>query len=70
MWTDINTKPKQGAIFREFRGHVMGILADYNDNDYQGKVKSKPPISSMLPVPPISREHQMSVLEKIKQKKP
>jgi hypothetical protein len=25
MWTDINTKPKQGAVFRAFRGHVMGI---------------------------------------------
>ena len=23
MWTDINTKPKQGAVFRAFRGHVM-----------------------------------------------
>ena len=27
MWTDINTKPKQGAVFRAFRGHVMGIPA-------------------------------------------
>ena len=23
MWADINTKPKQGAAFREFRGHVL-----------------------------------------------
>jgi hypothetical protein len=29
----------------------MGIPANYNDKDYQGKVKSKPPISLMLPVP-------------------
>jgi hypothetical protein len=25
MWTDINTKPKQGLVFHVFRGHVMGI---------------------------------------------
>ncbi len=25
MWMDINTKPKQGKVFREFRGHMMGI---------------------------------------------
>ena len=33
MWTDINTKPKQGTVFRVFRGHVMGIPDEYNDND-------------------------------------
>ncbi len=27
MWTDINTKPKQGLVYRVFRGHVMGIPA-------------------------------------------
>ena len=47
MWTDINTKPKQGAVLREFRGNVIGIPAVYNDKDYQGKVKS----ISMPPVP-------------------
>jgi hypothetical protein len=25
MWTEINTKPKQGLVYQEFRGHVMGI---------------------------------------------
>ena len=25
MWTDINTKPKQGTVFRIFRGYAMGI---------------------------------------------
>ncbi len=25
MWMDINTKPKQGAAFQAFRGHVVGI---------------------------------------------
>ena len=25
MWTDINTKPKQGTVFRVFTGHAMGI---------------------------------------------
>jgi hypothetical protein len=28
MWTDINTKPKQGAVFWAFREHVMGIPAN------------------------------------------
>jgi hypothetical protein len=51
MWTDINTKSKQGAIYRAFRGHVMGIPANYVDKDWEGKVRSTPPVSSMLPVP-------------------
>ena len=29
----------------------MGIPSDYKDKDYQGMVKSIPPINSMLPVP-------------------
>ena len=28
MWTDINTKPRQGTVFCVFMGHVMGIPAD------------------------------------------
>ncbi len=32
MWTDINTKPKQGTVFCVFRGHVMGIPVDYKDD--------------------------------------
>jgi hypothetical protein len=52
MWTDvINTKPKQGKVFREFRGHMMGIPADYNDDDCKREVITIPPVSSMLPVP-------------------
>ena len=49
MWADINTKPKQGAAFREFRGHVMRIPNDYNDDDYKHTVPSKVS-KSMLPV--------------------
>lgn len=45
MWTDINTKPKQGAIFREFRGQVMGIESDYNDANYQDRIYVRPPDS-------------------------
>ncbi len=48
MWTDINTEPKQGLVFRVFRGHVMGIPVDYKDWDYEGKVLLTP-IMSMLP---------------------
>jgi hypothetical protein len=49
MWTDINTKPKQGAVFCKFRGHMMGIPADYNDADYINKMPLMPNVS-MLPL--------------------
>jgi hypothetical protein len=49
MWTDINTKPKQGEVYPVFMGHVMGIPADYNDSDYAGKVPVSPAVS-MLPL--------------------
>jgi hypothetical protein len=52
MWTDINTKPKQGIVYRVFRGHVMGIPADYKDFDYAGKV----PISPMVAMLPLTNE--------------
>jgi hypothetical protein len=42
MWTDINTKPKQGKVFRKFRGHVMGIPTEYNDDDYKKEVINTP----------------------------
>jgi hypothetical protein len=50
MWTDINTKPQQGVVFRVFRGHVMGIPADYKDSDYEGKVPLTQQIMLMLPL--------------------
>ena len=49
MWTDVNTKPKQGAVFRKFRGHMMGIPTEYNDADYINKVPLTPKVS-MLPL--------------------
>jgi hypothetical protein len=56
MWTDINTKPKQGAVFRAFRGHVMGIPADYNDASFATRCNFRPPNwvpepVLMLPIP-------------------
>ena len=56
MWMDINTKPKQGAVFRAFRGHVMGIPADYNDASFATRCNFRPPNwalepVSMLPIP-------------------
>jgi hypothetical protein len=56
MWTDINTKPKQEAVFRAFRGHVMGIPADYNDVSFATRCNFRPPSwipepVSMLPIP-------------------
>ena len=31
MWCDILTKPKQGSVFRKFRGHLMNVPQDYDD---------------------------------------
>jgi hypothetical protein len=62
MWADINTKPKQGAAFREFRGHVMGITADYNDDDYKNTVPSMVS-KSMLPMTKAQLKAQMASKE-------
>jgi len=56
MWTDINTQPKQGTVFRVFRRHVMGILADYNDASFATRCIFRSPNwvpepVSMLPIP-------------------
>ena len=32
MWADVNTKPLQGQMFREFRSHLMGISVEYDDD--------------------------------------
>ena len=32
MWCDILTKAKQGSIFRKFRGHLMNVPQDYDDD--------------------------------------
>ena len=31
MWCDILTKPKQGSVFNKFRGHLMNVPQDYDD---------------------------------------
>jgi hypothetical protein len=46
MWTDINTMPKQGAVFRAFRGHVMGISADYNDASFATRCNFRPSVNA------------------------
>jgi len=53
MWTDINTKPKQGAVFRAFRRHVIGIPADYNDAFFASSCNFRLPTEPvlMLPIP-------------------
>jgi hypothetical protein len=45
MWTDANTKPKQGAVFREIWGQVMGILGDYVDSVFKHSIYLRPPDS-------------------------
>jgi hypothetical protein len=48
MWTDINTKPTQGIVYCVFRGHVMGIPADYKESSHAGKVPICPAVSMLL----------------------
>ncbi len=43
MWMDINTKPKQGAVFRAFRGHIMGIPTYYKDASFATRCNFRPP---------------------------
>jgi hypothetical protein len=45
MWTGINTKPKQGAVFREFLRQVMGISGDYVDSIFEHSIYLRPPES-------------------------
>jgi hypothetical protein len=56
MWTDINTKPKQGMVFLVVQGHVMGIPADCKDTDYFGNVPTSPPVLML----PLSKEQSAS----------
>ncbi len=42
---DINTKPKQGAVFWEFPGQVMGISGDYVDSVFEHSIYLWPPNS-------------------------
>ncbi len=66
MWSDNNTKPKQGAAFHEFRAQVMGIEPDYCDKVYSKQIHVWPPEGPvalydmspwqpMLPVPQTDR---------------
>ncbi len=63
IWTGIHTKLKQVFVYREFRGHVMGIPADYINKNYKGIIPSVPPVNSMLPVPKAQKASQESVGE-------
>ncbi len=42
-------KPKQGLVFHVFRGHIMGIPANYRDAGYKCKVPLLPKVS-ILPL--------------------
>ena len=41
MWADVNTKPLQGQMFREFRSHLMGISVNYDDDVEQRNTHPK-----------------------------
>jgi hypothetical protein len=75
MWTDINMKPKQGAVFQAFRGHSMGIPTDYNDASVVPRCNFRPPNwvpepVSMLPIPRDRVAAQECVGENTKRPKP
>ena len=63
IWTNINTKPKQGLVYCVFRGRIMGIPADYQDSDYAGKV----PLSSKVLMLPLTKE-QLALQECVGEK--
>ena len=44
MWCDILTKPKQGSIFRKFRGHLMNVPQDYDDD--AERLRTHPPTTA------------------------
>ena len=41
MWIDVNTKPLQGAKFREFRSKLMGIPENYVDAQYEAEYNAR-----------------------------
>ena len=55
MWCDILTKPKQGQVFYEFRGYLMNVPVDYDDEaesllthpDLLPRVEAEPTLSKM-----------------------
>ncbi len=55
MWIDINTKPLQGAKFREFRSKLMGIPENYNNAhfklEHEARDKSAIPLSIAAGLP-------------------
>jgi hypothetical protein len=53
MWADINAKPKQGIVYRVFRGHVIGIPADCKDFNYASKAPA-------VLMPPLTKEQLAS----------
>ncbi len=62
----VNTRPKLGLVFHMFRGHVMGIPADYRDADYMVKVPLLPKVSMLC----LTKEHCRSVLEEVQKGAP
>jgi hypothetical protein len=74
MWTDINTKPKQGLYFRTFRSRMMGIPVEYKDEDfatgcYLRPTEWTPKPVSMLPIPKDRTASQECVGDSEKQPK-
>ncbi len=61
MWTDINTKPKQGLVYRVFRGCKMGIPMSCKDSNYVGSRVPLSPAVSMLPLTKEQEEPRFAV---------
>ncbi len=69
----MDMKPKQGAVFRAFRGYVMDIPADYNNASFVTRCNFRPPNwipeqVSMLPIPRDQVASQECVGERVTNK--
>jgi hypothetical protein len=63
MWTDVNTKHKQGAAYREFRSCMMDIPVDYNDDEFKAIRHTRPP-ENIVPInPTLSIPEDQKVLQ-------
>ena len=47
MWSNVLTKPKQGAGFRQDRAVLMNVEEDYNENDEKEQALAP---ATMLPL--------------------
>ena len=62
IWCDILTKPKQGSIFRKFRGHLMNVPQDCDDD--AERLRTPPPYCQKKEETEILSTEDKNVLKK------